>query len=173
MRVRLPDWVADARRWSNEERAINRYDTLRRARLPLAMYTMELEWRVHPVEGALWPLANKKVALVLLLALAANALVIAPVIRAFGSGFFSPSTYPVLCMLCILAAYCRFAMTSSILEAAWWFFLPQLMGIFLEISFSPGVNQYWVLVPVAASVVAICYLADQASTHYVRWITAN
>src|SRR5258707_129756 len=44
---RGPDIVADSRELFGK--SSNRYDTLKRERLPLAMYSMELELRDHPV----------------------------------------------------------------------------------------------------------------------------
>src|SRR3712207_2990996 len=95
-----PDWVADAAGWSEGERAANRYDTLRRERLPLTVCRTELEWRVHPVEDVLELIANRKVLFVLFAAFFANAFLLGPLIRAFGAGLFSPVTYPVICLGC-------------------------------------------------------------------------
>lgn len=100
-------------------------------------------------------------------------LVVAPISRIFGTGLFSPVTYPIVCFFCGLAAYWKFSRTTSFTVAAWAFFAPQALFVYLECSFSPGVHPGWAAIPVVIAVVAIGYLSDQINTHYVWWITAN
>ena len=47
-----PDFVADSNGWGTLERLVNRYDVLKRERLPMAMQWMDLEWRDHRVKMA-------------------------------------------------------------------------------------------------------------------------
>lgn len=169
-----PDIVRDAQSLLATDDAVNRYDMMKRTRLPMAVQWTELEWRDHPLSmAARIVITNGRVALWLLLTFCLSSLLVAPVARHFGAGLFSPVTYPLISFVCALAAYARFARTASFTEAAWRFFLPQALFIYLECAFSPGVDPRWTIVPVALAVLAVGYLADQVNTHYVWWITAN
>jgi hypothetical protein len=171
-----PNMVADAMglRWDSPERIKNRYEVLKRERLPMAMHWMELEWRDHPVKMAqrLF-ITNSKVTLWLFITFFLSTLIAAPFMRLYGSGLFSPVTYPVICFLCGIAAYFRFRITASLSSAAWVFIVPQAAMILLELAFSPGIDSRLVVLPVAAAVIGVGYFADRINTHYVRWITAN
>jgi hypothetical protein len=59
--LRVCDVVADAKNWSPVERNANRYDMLRRDRIPMAMNWMDLEWREHPVKLDLPPILRQMV----------------------------------------------------------------------------------------------------------------
>lgn len=168
----LPDLVADSME-SLGTRA-NRHDMLKRMRLPMSMYSMELEWRQHPVQLVQQLLlTNMKMATCLFWAFLLSTLVVAPTVRMFGSGLLSPVTYPVIAFLSALVAYRKFCVTGSFSAVALWFVAPQGVAVFLEWSFSPGIGSWWAAIPVIFSLGGAAYLADQVNTHYVRWITAN
>jgi hypothetical protein len=170
-----PDLVADAQNlYLLEGIAWNRYDMLKRNRLPEARAFMELEWRIHPVDwNTLLLLINRQVGWSLFATFLVSTILLAPVGRIFGTGLFSPVTYPLAFFIAGIAGYCRFVRTASFREASWRFFLPQAFFIFCECSFSPGIDPKWVVIPVALCLLGLGYLADQVNTHYVWWITAN
>jgi hypothetical protein len=168
------DLVADAQELYRSEAVPNSYDELKRDRLPKDLESIELEWRVHPLPlETVFRLTNRKVGLWLFVAFLTSTFAIAPVARLYGTGVFSPVTYPLAFLASGIAAYHRFATTASFEETAWRFFLPQALFVFLECSFSPGIDRRWVLVPVIMSVSFLGYLVDQVNTHYIWWITAN
>ncbi len=172
--MKPPDLVADAQELYRSEAIPNSYDVLKRERLPKDLESIELEWRVHPLSlETLFLLTNRKLGLWLFVAFITSTFAIAPAARLYGTGVFSPVTYPLAFLVSGIAAYHRFATTASFEEMAWRFFLPQALFVFLECSFSPGIDRRWVLVPVIMSVVFLGYLVDQVNTHYIWWITAN
>jgi hypothetical protein len=167
-----PDMASEAR--SSFGTASNRYDTLKRGRLPLAMYSMELEWRDHPVAMCQrLILTNNKLAGWLFFTFLLVNLVIAPVVGLYGRGLVSAVTYPVLCFVCALAAYYQFARTASLASAVRRFIFPQGIAVLIEWAFSSGINPWWSVAPVFLAMVVVGLLADRVNTHYVRWITAN
>lgn len=167
-----PDIVADA--MSTFAVGQNAIDTLKRFRLPPAMYAMELEWREHPVamiERLM--LTNAKLGIWLFVTFCLSTLGVAPLLRMYGGGVLSAVTYPLISFACGLGAFFRFITTSSLSSAARWFVLPQLGMILIEWAFSPAINPWWTVAPVFLAVGGIGYLADLVNTHYIRWITAN
>jgi hypothetical protein len=167
-----PDLVADA--METFASAPNRYDMLKRMRLPLAVESLALEWRDHPLSMFHRTLlANSKVATWLFWTFSASSLVVAPYLGLYGTGVLSPVTYPVICFICGLVAYRRFVTTASFMLAARRFLIPQAAVLLLEWGYSPGINRWWSLAPVMLSLAAVGWLADRVNTHYVRWVTAN
>jgi hypothetical protein len=169
-----PNMVADANGWHGAERIVDRFEVLKRDRLPMSMYWMDLEWRDHPVKMAqrLF-LTNAKVAFWLFLTFCLGSLIAAPVMRMYGSGLFSPVTYPLICFFCAIASYWCFRFTTSVTKAAWMFIGPQAAAILLEFAFSPGINHWFIVIPISLGIFGVGYFADRVNTHYVRWITAN
>src|SRR5258708_2040361 len=99
-----PDTVADA--MSTFGIGQNAIDTLKRFRLPPAMYAMELEWREHPVamiERLM--LTNAKLGVWLFVTFCLSTLGIAPVLRLYGGGVLSAVTYPLISFACGLGAF--------------------------------------------------------------------
>jgi hypothetical protein len=169
----LPDLVSDAMETLGAS-ATNRYDMLKRMRLPLAIESLALEWRDHPLSMFHRTLlANAKLATWLFWTFCISTLVVAPLLGLFGTGVLSPVTYPVVSFGCGLAAYRRFLTTGSLMLAARRFLVPQAAMILLEWGYSPGVNRWWSFAPVLLALTAAGWLADRVNTHYVRWITAN
>jgi hypothetical protein len=152
----------------------NRFDTTKRERLPISMYSMELERSDHPVSMLKrLTLTNMQLSVGLFVTFCLSTLVLAPLSRLFGDRILSPVTYPIICFLCGLGAYYRFTATGSFTVAARVFIIPQSITIFIEWAYSPGINPWWSVLPVALSLVAIGYLTDQVTTHNVQRITAN
>jgi hypothetical protein len=152
----------------------NRYDVLTRDRLPAAMYSMELQHREHPLNMRTRViLANSQVSRWLIVGFILTALCIAPLARIFGAGLLSPVTYPLLCFASAILAYHRFTTTRSVDSALRRFLVPQAFAIFLEWTFSPGLNPWWALAPTAIALFGVGYIVDEVNTHYILWITAN
>jgi hypothetical protein len=172
IRTTQPDVVADS--MSKFGTSTNTYDTLKRDRLALAMYSMELEWRDHPVAMIhRLILTNVKLGIWLFTTFCLSTLILAPFIRLYGGGILSAVTYPVISFVCGLAAFFRFITTSSVTSAVRWFVVPQLAAILIEWSFSPAINPWWTAAPVSLAIAGVGCLADRVNTHYLRWITAN
>jgi hypothetical protein len=118
-------------------------------------------------------ITNAKLATWLFWTYCITTLGIAPLLSLFGTGVLSPVTYPVVSFVCGLAAYHRFAKTSSLMLAVRRFLTPQAAMLVLEWGYSPGINRSWSFAAVALALGSAGWLADRVNTHYVRWITAN
>src|SRR5713226_6140807 len=94
-----PDLVTDAQ--SRFATPLNRHDMLKRGRLSLAMDSMELQWRKHPLPvAAVAILTNTKVATWLFVSFCLTTLIIAPLARLYGGTLFSPLAYELVCIVC-------------------------------------------------------------------------
>jgi hypothetical protein len=152
----------------------NLNDSLKRSRLPAAFYSMELEWREHPVSAAkLLVLTNMMLGRWLVATFCLTQLVLAPLLGLYGRGLLSPLTYPLIAFGSGLAALFRFIATSSVKSTARWFLVPQLTAILFEWAFSPGVSRGWSLFPACLAISGVGLLADRVNTHFVWLITAN
>jgi hypothetical protein len=170
----LPDIVADYLGLTEVEREQRRFDRLNYDRLPPVVGLMNLEWREHPLSmPQRLAVAIQQFAVIVCGTFTIGDGVLAPVFRSFGEALLSPFSYPIVFLLCGFLAYVVLVETSSFGEAFWAFIAPQGMFVFLELSFSPSLNRYFSLVPLAAGLFAVGYLVDRINTHYVRWLTAN
>src|SRR5712692_5222834 len=124
--MKPPDIVADAHELYSSTASSPRYDMLKRPRIPVAMYAMELEWNRHPVPmAARIILTSRTIGLWLVVAFCVVSFLLEPVVRIYGGGLCSPATYPVLFFISAILALGRLARTASFREAAWRFVLPQ------------------------------------------------
>src|SRR5580692_672848 len=103
IRATLPDVVAEAGEAFGGNSS-NRYDVQKRDRIPLSMYSMELEWRNNPIPMfKRLLLTNMKLATWLFWSFCLSTLLVAPLLRLFGGAFLSPVTYPLISFISGLA----------------------------------------------------------------------